>query len=211
MIKLLMGLLTVGAGIWLVLQLPNLLGPGLGAHVSAQLENSGVQSPVTAVLLNFRALDTLYEVAVLALAANAALSLKPAAALPEAPEAAAMLDWLVPRLLPVVLLFAGYLWWAGSSRPGGAFQAGATVAGMLLLLILSRRQLPLYGRGARAVAMAGPLWFLLVGSAAALAGRAFLDYPDDWTKALILSVEAFLTAAIGVILALLATGGRQES
>ncbi|MDT8387311.1 MAG: MnhB domain-containing protein [Thiogranum sp.] len=210
---MLMGLLTIAAGIWLVLQLPAFSAPGLGAQVSAQLASSGVQSPVTAVLLNFRALDTLYEVAVLALAANATLSLKSATALPEAAESAAMLDWLVPRLLPVVLLFAGYLWWAGSSRPGGAFQAGTTVAGLLLLLVLNQRQLslPLDSRIARAVAMAGPLWFLVVGSATALAGRAFLDYPDAWTKALILSVEAFLTAAIGVTLALLATGGRQES
>lgn len=210
MIRVALTSLAIAVTAWLALEVLDLPGLGLQRHVDAELMRSGVENPVTAVLLNFRALDTLYEVSVLALAAVATLSLKPTDALAESPPPAALLEWLVPRLVPVVVLFAGYLWWAGSSRPGGAFQAGTTLAALLLLLALSRRHEHLHDWGPRAVAMGGPLAFLLVGSGMALAGYAFLEYPPGWDKALIVSVEAALTAAIGVTLALLAVGGRQE-
>ena len=196
---------------WLAVHLTSTPVAGLGQQVDAHLHASGVASPITAVLLNFRALDTLYEVSVLAVALIATLSLEPTRQPRVPPSPGPLLVWLVPRLTPVMLLLAGYLWWAGSTRPGGAFQAGVTIAGLLLLLALKGPDPGLQGRGGHALAMAGPLWFLLVGSATALAGSAFLQYPDAWVKTLILTVEGVLTAAIGVTLALLAGGGRRQA
>lgn len=210
MVRVALATLAVAVSAWLALEVIGLPGLGLERQVDAELMDSGVENAVTAVLLNFRALDTLYEVSVLALAAVVTLSLKPTDALAESPPPAPLLEWLVPRLVPVVVLYAGYLWWAGSTRPGGAFQAGTTVAAMLLLLALSRRHENFHDWGPRAIAMAGPLAFLLVGSITALAGSAFLEYPPSWDKAVIVSIEAVLTAAIGVTLAVLAAGGRQE-
>lgn len=208
--KAALALLATATGAWLALHLAASPVAGLAEPVHQQLHRSGVEHAVTAVLLNFRGLDTLYEVAVLALAALATLSLEPTDTLAEGPRPAPLLEWLVPRLLPVVVVFAGYLWWAGSTRPGGAFQAGTTLAGLLLLLALSRRHVRLHDRLARAVEMAGPLVFLLVGVATAVAGRAFLEYPEGAAKPLIVAIEGLLTASIGLILALLAAGGRQQ-
>lgn len=184
--------------------------PLLAPLVAGRLDLSGVESPVTAVLLNFRALDTLLEVTLLAGAVIGARALPPPQPPPrDIPRYSLLPTWLIPRLTPLVLLLVAYLWWAGSSRPGGAFQAGAAFTGALLLLHF-------IGRAGGAVvrsesllwlAVAGPLLFLLVGAIPAAGGGALLDYPDGTATALILLIEAGLTTAIGGALALLAIGG----
>ena len=62
-------ILALAAGLgYTVLSLPD-QAQGLQGTVADQLEKSGVSNPVTAVLLNYRAYDTLLEMAVLLLAA----------------------------------------------------------------------------------------------------------------------------------------------
>ena len=56
-----------GALAWAILDLPA-PGRALPAALAAHMDASGVEHPVTAVLLNFRGYDTLLEVAVLLLA-----------------------------------------------------------------------------------------------------------------------------------------------
>lgn len=182
----------------------------MGPQVSERLAETGVQSKVTAVLLDFRALDTLLEVTVLAAAAVGTLALPP----PQPPARrmpcySLLPSWLIPRLAPLIFLLVAYLWWAGSSRPGGAFQAGASLTGVLLLLYFVGRigtLLPRPGTGLR-LAVAGPLLFLAIGLLPLATGAVFLDHPEAWSKALILTIEAGLTVAIGGALGLLATGG----
>ena len=124
---LLAAVLALGLG-WAVLSLPE-PATGLTGRVDAELPNSGVSHPVTAVLLNFRGYDTLLEIGVLLLALLCVWSLRlsPARRDPEAARTP-VLGYLVRLLVPVVLVVTVYLLWAGSKQPGGAFQAGAVLA-----------------------------------------------------------------------------------
>ena len=177
-------------------------------QISAQLPNTGVSNPVTAVLLNFRAYDTLLELAVLLAALLGILALGPA----RAPYrvAGALLEGLVSWLVPLLVLTAGYLLWAGADAPGGAFQAGALLAAAAVMLRLGGHpgaglpQSPLQ----RVALTAGIAAFLLVGIATTVAGRAFLQYPADWSGGLILLIETAATLTIATTLALAYVGGR---
>ena len=97
--------------------------------VEANMAQSGVTHPVTAVLLNFRGYDTLLEVAVLLLPLLGMLALAPArpASAGRAPVEP-VLATLARLLAPLMILVAGYLLWAGAHRPGGALQAAAVLA-----------------------------------------------------------------------------------
>jgi len=117
-------LIIMTAGLaYVLLTLPE-VAPGLSIQVTQNLQLSGVENPVTAVLLNFRAYDTLLELGVLLLALLAVWSL---GTLPKFRETApgAILETLSAVLIPLLILVAGYLLWVGASAPGGAFQAGA--------------------------------------------------------------------------------------
>lgn len=180
----------------------------LSDQIVTQLPNSGVSNPVTAVLLNFRAYDTLLELAVLLVAVLGILALGPARATYRA--AGPLLDALIRWLVPLLILTAGYLLWTGAHAPGGAFQAGATLAAAAVMLRLSghaRAGLP-HPPVQRLLLIAGISVFLLVGIATMAAGFAFLQYPPGWSGALILIIESAATLAIAATLALAYIGGR---
>ncbi len=176
--------------------------------VRDSLERSGVSHEITAVLLNFRSYDTLLEIAVLLAAAVVALALRDE---PNADEQGARkpahvqyiaLDSFVWRLAPLLVLVAAYLLWIGSKQPGGAFQAGAMLAGAAVLLRLSGINiLPVDHRISSRIAMTfGLAIFLCVAIATLLAGGSLLEYPAEWAGTLILVIEAALTISIGVVL-----------
>jgi multisubunit Na+/H+ antiporter MnhB subunit len=190
---------------WAVLGLPE--GEGLRPLVAERLPDSGVSNPVTAVLLNFRAYDTLLELAVLLAAATTVWSLAKAAAPPPAGPPGPLLGAFPALLVPVMVLGAGYFLWRGSAHPGGAFQAGAVLGGAGVLWIL------LKGTASRAfmnrpLLAAGTLVFSAVGLGAAAAGGRFLEYPAGWSGALILVIEAAAALSIGSVLAVMFAGGR---
>ena len=171
--------------------------------VSARLTESGVENPVTAVLLNFRAYDTLLEVLVL--------------------FAAAVLvgTWLggrgvrltagprpdLPRLLrlagPPLVLVAGYLLWIGAMRtrrrvPG---RRACLVRRAILLLVggvgrPGRRDLA----AARIAVSLGVAGFGIAGALAWAAGGAVLQYPAAEAKAWILAIEALVALSTAATL-----------
>jgi multisubunit Na+/H+ antiporter MnhB subunit len=116
---------------------------GLSPLVAQNLEASGVGNPVTAVLLNFRAYDTLLETVVLVIALIAVWSLTPERFWGGVPGVRqhARADGVLAhfgRLLPAVgILVAIHLLWAGSHAPGGAFQAGTVLAAVWLLVAMA--------------------------------------------------------------------------
>lgn len=198
------------AGLALLLALAILDQPTASANlisaVDQHMNQAGVEHPITAVLLNFRAYDTLLEIAVLLVAVVVGLSLRPArqakAAARGVAEPSAMLPALARLLAPLMLLVAMYLLWAGSYQTGGAFQAGAVLAASALLLRLSgvtAGPVPA-GRWLRAGLSIGFLVFLLAGGLMAASGRAFLEWPENHTGALILFIEAALTLSIALTL-----------
>lgn len=172
--------------------------------VNSALGRSGVSNPVTAVLLNFRAYDTLLEVAVLVIAGLSALSMGHAAmgAAPERHSADVLLEVLTRWFVPLLLVLAAYLVWAGSHRPGGAFQAGAVVAAAGVLMRLTGRASRFPGAGLvlRAGPAIGLAGFLLVGMLGPATGAAFLTYPPSLAGGLILGVELVLTVSIALVL-----------
>ncbi len=199
-----LSLLTAGLLTWSVLSLPD-PAPGLGARVHAELSRSGVESPVTAVLLNFRGYDTLLEIGVLLLAALGCLALR--GGRPPGPfllisPAGPVLSALTHLLVPLMVMVSGYLLWAGEHAPGGAFQAGAVLgaAGVLLLLgeKIGPHALPAWlQRGLLGVGFAV---FLAVAAGVMSGGRGFLEYPPAWAGTLIVFLEAVLTLSIGLTL-----------
>lgn len=177
----------------------------LPAAVAARMEASGVAHPVTAVLLNFRGYDTLLEIGVLLLALLVVLAVSPHK---EESEGAAqvsaepVLQVLARIAVPLMLLAAVYLLWAGAHRPGGAFQAGAVLAAAAVLLHLAGL-LPGWSAPASPLraGLAGGFLIFLAAAAALLAQGALLRYPVDAAGALILLIEAGLTVSLGLTLA----------
>ena len=180
----------------------------LAAAVRDQIEVSGVSHPVTAVLLNFRAYDTLLELAVILTAVLGVVALAPARS--GYRHAGPVFGSLIRGLVPVLIITAGYLLWVGAHAPGGAFQAGATLAAVAVLLRLGgndRAGLPPI-RAVRWLLVAGVAVFLLVGLSVTLADLAVLQYPKAWAGTLILLIESAATVSIAAALALAYLGGR---
>jgi multisubunit Na+/H+ antiporter MnhB subunit len=207
-----LALVLLGLFTGLAVAVLSLSGPasGLSGAVAARIGESGVSHPVTAVLLNFRAYDTLLELVVLLLAMIGTWSVGSARGCAGNPPGPLLRQ--LPRLLaPLMVLVAGYLLWAGAHAPGGAFQAGSLLGAVGILLCLSGRALPRWAEGlpVRLLAMVGVAVFALLGAgAAALPGGTPLGWPPDWAKALILGIELAAMLSIGVILAALFAGGR---
>jgi multisubunit Na+/H+ antiporter MnhB subunit len=171
------------------------------ARVVQSLAASEVAHPVTAVLLAFRAYDTLLEVGVLLVAVVAAQALPPIGAAPVGRDP--VLARVVGTTVPIAVLVGVYLLWAGATRTGGAFQAGAVLAGALLLARFSGLSFELPPRRHRLLLATGFAVFIAVAVAGGLAAGAVHAYPLGWGGALILAVEAALTVSIALSLAAL--------
>jgi len=184
-----------------ILELPR-PAVNLPAAVSANMALSGVEHPVTAVLLNFRGYDTLLEVGVLLLALIVVLTAStPRDSMP-LPPVQPVLQALPRIVVPVMVLFATYLLWAGAYQPGGAFQGGAVLAAAAVLLrltgIIPGWRAP--GVVLRCGLFFGFLVFLFVATASLGQGE-ILAYPPPWASALIVLIELALTLSLGLILA----------
>ncbi|MCF8198443.1 MAG: Na(+)/H(+) antiporter subunit B [Sulfuritalea sp.] len=174
----------------------------LPAAVAANMAASGVEHPVTAVLLNFRGYDTLLEIAVLLLVLLVVLAVSPREGKAPAASHEPVLQVLARVAVPVMLLAAVYLLWAGAHRPGGAFQAGAVLGAAAVLLHLAGL-LPGWNapRLFMRAGLAGGFLVFLVVASALLANGALLHFPPEFAGALILLIEAGLTVSLGLILA----------
>jgi multisubunit Na+/H+ antiporter MnhB subunit len=201
-----------GAYVWALLHAFSNPPPDmLPRAISANLATSGVSNPVTAVLLNFRAYDTLLELAVLLTAVLGIFALGQAT--PGYRPAGLVFDGLVRWLVPVLILTAGYLLWVGAHAPGGAFQAGAMLAAAGVVLRLGGRTrigLP-EGFMLRIVMSVGVGMFLLIGLTLLILGRPFLGYPPAWAGTLILMIESAAMLSIATTLVLAFLGGQPES
>jgi len=169
--------------------------------VMEQLSLSGVDHPVTAVLLNYRGYDTLLEIAVLLLALFGllALGLEPREVTMQAGEPA--LQWVARLAVPMMVIFSIYMLWAGAHRPGGAFQAGAVLGAAAVLLHLTEL-LPGWEQPRLRLRFGLSLGFLLFLAIAALllVEGGLLRYPPSWAGQLILLIESGLTISLGLLL-----------
>ena len=173
--------------------------------LQGSIDETGVSHEVTGVLLAFRAYDTLLESAVLLFAAVAVLALGQGRGLDHVQRSrsspASVLPWMARWIAPLVLLTGLWLLFAGSSDSGGAFQSGAVLSALLILLRTA--QVPLDGLlryALRPALVLGVVVFILVGLIGPLTGDAWLSWGEQWSFALILTVEITLTLGIAVAL-----------
>lgn len=204
--------LTISVGL-AVYSLPE-VSRGMSDAVAGELSRSGVVNPVTAVLLNFRGYDTLLEIAVLVAALLGVQSMIGAIEVEGSSDATPnpVLLSFVRIFAPVIVVVCGYLLWVGGHAPGGAFQAGAMLAGLGVLLSLCGIGLPSWYSGVlqRIVIVAGLATFIAVGLIVMMTHRSFLEYPVTQAKGLILLVEAACTVSIGAVLFALFASGAAE-
>ena len=201
-----------------VLLLPD-PAPTLAPAAVANASATGLANPVTNVLMAFRAMDTMLEKVVLLLAIVGVWSLASDQAWPGRPgprheaDPRGVLAFLA-RLLPPVGIVAGiYILWTGADHPGGAFQGGAILAAMWLLVIMAglTDTPPVSSRWLRLALIAGPSLFLIVGLGGLFLGQSFLAYPLAYAKPLILAIEVAMTLTIAVTLGLLLAGAPERS
>jgi len=180
----------------------------LAADVRAALPRSGVEHPVTAVLLNFRAFDTMLELAVLlvvAIATGAVGGIAHSGARPEDLRPASpspLMDSLVHDLVPFALLAGAYLLWVGAYAPGGAFQAGAVIAAAGVLAHFSPRFRPQVPDRwpTRAVLALGAGAFACAALVALAWTGVYLGYPPAQAGWWILAIEAAATLSVAAVL-----------
>jgi multisubunit Na+/H+ antiporter MnhB subunit len=186
----------------------------LAPEAAADLAATGVGNPITAVLMAYRALDTLLEKVVLVLALIGVWSLAqdsfwggvPGLQRHARPDQALV---LLARLLPPVGIVIGvYLLWAGADEPGGAFQGGALLAAMWILAMMAGlTDAPAVSdRRLRLVLVAGPAVFLAIGIAGFVVADGFLAYPEAWAKPLIIVIEVAKILSVAATLGLLVAG-----
>jgi multisubunit Na+/H+ antiporter MnhB subunit len=206
--------LLVAAGVAaVVLALPQ-PAPGLAAQAIAHLPATGLGNPVTAVLIAYRAVDTLLEVVVLLLALVGVWSLaadrwwggRPMLAATDSRDR--MLVFLGRLLPPAGIVVAIHIFWIGSTAPGGEFQGATILAAMWVLAALAGLvAAPRVGRRRlRLLLVLGPAVFLAAGFAGAVFAGAFLAYPEPYAKLVILAIEVPVTLSIAAILALIVAG-----
>ncbi len=189
-------------------------GPTLAPQSMQHLAETGLGNPVTAVLIAYRSFDTMLEKVVLVLAVVGVWSLAadrywggaPGDARLERPEPT--LAFFAQVLAPLGILVGVHVFWVGADEPGGAFQGGAILAAMWMIVMMARLTEAPQSNASwlRLALVAGPVVFLAAGAAGATFAGGFFAYPPGLAKPVILFIETFMTFTIAVTLAMLVAG-----
>ena len=189
-------------------------GPSLAPQSMQHLPETGLGNPVTAVLIAYRAFDTMLEKVVLVLAVVGVWSLAAdhywggAPGEPRAERPEPTLAFLAQVLAPLGILVGVHIFWVGADEPGGAFQGGAILAAMWIIVMMARlTEAPSTSAfWLRLALVAGPLVFLIVGVGGAIFAGGFFAYPPGFAKPVILFIEAFMVLSIAATLPMLVAG-----
>jgi len=208
---------VTGALAVVVLTLPE-PPPTLAQEAAANMDTIAVGNPITAVLMAYRAMDTMLEAIVLLLGLIAVWSLAPDRAWGGRPGPGYNADpdgvlAFIARVLPPIGIIVGiYIFWVGADAPGGKFQGATIVAAMWLLTMMAglADAPPVSRRWVRVLLVAGPLVFVAVGVVGALASGAFLGYPDGLAKPLIKVAEVALMPSLALTLGLVMAGAPER-
>ena len=189
-------------------------GATLAPEAARHLPEIGLGNPITAVLMAYRAFDTMLEKVVLILALIGVWSLTSdrvwggvaGPVVVSKPQGA--LAFLAQLLPPIGIVVGIHVTWVGANEPGGAFQGGTLLAAMALIVMMARlAEAPaVSSRWLRLAVLGGPAMFLLVGVLGFALAGAFLAYPVGLAKPLILFIEAFMVLSVAATLPLLVIG-----
>jgi multisubunit Na+/H+ antiporter MnhB subunit len=206
--------ILVSAGIAAIVLLLPEPAPTLAPQAVAKIAATGLGNPVTAVLMAYRAIDTLLETVVLLLSLLGIWSLAPNRVWGGFPgprqqtDPDGALTFTAQLLVPVGILIGIYIFWVGSVAPGGEFQGATILAAMWILAMMAgvADAPPVSKRWLRLLLVAGPAVFLAIGFVGFATADAFLAYPQSHAKLLILIIEIPVTLSIAATLALLVAG-----
>jgi multisubunit Na+/H+ antiporter MnhB subunit len=201
-----------------VLALPD-PAPTLAPETAANIAATGVGNPITAVLLAFRATDTLLEAIVLLFALIGVWSLAPDRAWGGRPgprhraDPDGILAYLARVLAPIGIIVGVYIFWIGADLPGGKFQGATILAAMWLLTVMAGLvdTPPISRTWLRIALVAGPVVFIAVGAAGVAIAGAFLAYPEGLAKPLIVIIELALLPSLTLTLALILAGAPERA
>lgn len=201
-----------------VLALPD-TAPTLAPDVALNIADTGVSNPITAVLLAFRAMDTLLEAIVLLFALIGVWSLAPDNCWGGRPgpqqqsDPQGILAYAARILPPIGIIIGVYIFWIGADYPGGKFQGATILAAMWLLVMMAGLiDAPPVSRKWLRVGLAiGPLIFITIGTIGALTAGDFFGYPDGLAKSFIIAIELALMPSLTLVLTLLLLGKPQRS
>jgi len=208
---------VAGALALAVLALP-VPAPTLAPEAAANIAATGVGNPITAVLLAFRAMDTLLEAIVLLFALIGVWSLAPDGMWGGRPGPRHNADphgilAFIARVLPPIGIVVGiYIFWIGADHPGGKFQGATILAAMWLLTMMAglTDAPPISRRWLRALLVLGPAVFIGIGVVGAYTAGAFLGWPQAWAKPMILVIEIALMPSLALTLGLMLAGAPER-
>ena len=144
------------------------------------ITDTGAPNIVTAVVVNYRAFDTLGEVTVLFIAAlGLGILLGWQDGNGHGPHGIPQASLIVRRgagfLFPLILLFGSYIFLHGHLTPGGGFQGGTVLASAFLLLYLGIPGYHLRSRPLTVVESLAGLTFVIIGLIGLGIGGYFLN------------------------------------
>jgi multisubunit Na+/H+ antiporter MnhB subunit len=208
----------VTAALAIVVLAPPEPPPTLVPEVAANIAATGVGNPITAVLLAFRAIDTLLEAIVLLFALIGVWSLAPDRVWGGRPgpryraDPDGILAYLARLLPPIGIIVGIYIFWIGADLPGGKFQGATILAAMWLLAMMAglADAPPVSRRRLRVALVAGPAVFIAVGAAGVATAGAFLAYPEGLAKPLIKLIEWALLPSLALTLGLIMAGAPER-
>ena len=208
---------VAGALALAILALP-VPAPTLAPEAAANIAATGVGNPITAVLLAFRAMDTLLEAIVLLFALIGVWSLAPDGMWGGRPGPRHNADphgilAFIARVLPPIGIVVGiYIFWIGADHPGGKFQGATILAAMWLLTMMAglTDAPPISRRWLRALLVLGPATFIGIGLVGAYTAGAFLGWPQAWAKPMILVIEIALMPSLALTLGLMLAGAPER-
>jgi len=215
-VRLPAGLMAAGVAGALAIALLTLPDPAptLAPEAIANIASTGVGNPITAVLMAYRAMDTLLEAIVLLLALIGVWSLAPDRVWGGRPgprynaDPDGILAFIARVVPPIGIIVGMYIFWVGADQPGGKFQGATILAAMWLLTLMAglTDAPPISRRLLRVLLVAGPMVFIAVGVAGVPLAGAFLAYPEGWAKPMILVIEFALMPSLALTLGLVMAG-----
>ncbi|WP_223428524.1 MnhB domain-containing protein [Tateyamaria pelophila] len=158
------------------------LRPLAASYVTLSPESLTTPNVITGILITYRGLDTLGEVAVLFMvAASLGLLLKPLEGQPKPPKAFQRSDpgEIVHSgkqvMFPMILTFGAYVIVNGHLSAGGGFQGGAIVAAGVMLLLIATPETRLNTTLLSIVESTAGILFVLLGILGIVLAGGFLD------------------------------------
>jgi multicomponent Na+:H+ antiporter subunit B len=165
-------------------------------YIEHAIDECNSPNMVTAVIVDYRAFDTMFETTVMFLAGVAVILIlanRPRKRMP-APDAVKRRqiaegrpvyetvnkDVMISIIEPIILIYAIYVLFHGEISLGGGFQAGALIGMTYLLdIMVGKRKHPIFDLNkfeSAALAGTGPFIYALTGLISVFAGGLYLEY-----------------------------------